>query len=249
MMSRRCLATALRYAAAGWPVLPCKPGGKTPLTLHGVSAATIEPEPIRAWWSAWPAANVAVATGHRFDVLDIDPGGYDAHRELQKAGLLGGAFRLVRTPRGGLHVYLPPSGDGNHTCARRHVDYRGLGGYVLAPPSLVDGKPYQVITEPRGTGEVLDWRQAMRLIDPRPAPQRPVGGPPRAGLSRLAEWVSTQPEGNRNPGLFWAACCAVDEGYGDLTPLVAAAETAGLPRSEAERTVASALRRRQRAPL
>ena len=29
------LANALRYAELGYPVLPCAPGGKTPLTEHG----------------------------------------------------------------------------------------------------------------------------------------------------------------------------------------------------------------------
>jgi hypothetical protein len=37
---------ALRYAEAGIPVLPCLPGGKRPITAHGLHDATIDPRQI-----------------------------------------------------------------------------------------------------------------------------------------------------------------------------------------------------------
>lgn len=67
------LAAALRYAAAGWPVFPCQPGAKAPLTPNGFKNATTDPAIIAAWWSRSPRANVAVATGAPGpDVLDVD---------------------------------------------------------------------------------------------------------------------------------------------------------------------------------
>ena len=41
---------ALAYASRGWPVLPCKVRGKTPLTSKGFHDATADPETIAAWW-------------------------------------------------------------------------------------------------------------------------------------------------------------------------------------------------------
>lgn len=44
------LDNAIRYAELGYPVFPCLPGGKTPLTPHGFQDATTESAQIDAWW-------------------------------------------------------------------------------------------------------------------------------------------------------------------------------------------------------
>jgi hypothetical protein len=56
----------------------------------------------------------------------------------------------------------------------------------------------------------------------------------------LAAHVARQLEGNRDNALFWAACRAAEAGTPDLTPLVDAAVSAGLPEVQARRTVRSA---------
>jgi hypothetical protein len=64
------LGAAARFA--GVPVFPSVPGGKNPLTQHGFKDATTNETAIRRWWSRWPNANVAIATGSPgFDVLDV----------------------------------------------------------------------------------------------------------------------------------------------------------------------------------
>ena len=72
------LLAALAYAERfGWPVLPCKPRDKTPLTPNGLRDATTDPEQIRTWWARFPKANIGIPTGvvTGFDVLDVDGGG------------------------------------------------------------------------------------------------------------------------------------------------------------------------------
>jgi len=139
-------AAALAYAAWGWPVFPCAPGAKVPLIPrdrggHGLHDATTDPEQIQAWWRRSPTANVAVATGVHFDVLDVDPAGLRWWARVRGEEPGGEGFDihgLVVTPRGGLHAYVPASGDGNLAGFAPGVDYRGRGGYVLLPPSTID---------------------------------------------------------------------------------------------------------------
>ena len=246
-MTNATLLQALAFAARGWPVLPCQPGQKTPATRHGVRDATTDPDQITAWFGRHPDWNLAIATGAPGpDVLDVDQhgaagNGYTAFRQLRAAGLLDGARAYVRTPSGGLHAYFTGSDQHNGHLPGHHLDFRSQGGYVLTPPSQVDGKPYQLVQALHGRG-ALDWDAVIRYLQPQRDPQRPRH--PQAGrqdLSSLARWVASQAEGNRNAGLFWAANRALDaDPAADLSPLAAAARHAGLQDKEIIRTLDSA---------
>ena len=246
-MTNATLLQALAFAARGYPVLPCQPGQKTPATRHGVRDATTDPDQITAWFGRHPDWNLAIATGAPGpDVLDVDQhgdagNGYTAFARLRAAGLLDGARAYVRTPSGGLHAYFTGSDQHNGHLPGHHLDFRSQGGYVLTPPSQVDGKPYQLVQALHGRG-ALDWDAVIRHLQPQRDPQRPRH--PQAGrqdLSSLARWVASQAEGNRNAGLFWAANRALDaDPAADLSPLAAAARHAGLQDKEIIRTLDSA---------
>jgi Bifunctional DNA primase/polymerase, N-terminal len=254
------LGQALAYAAAGWPVFPVRPdtpecpGGqgcqcKAPyLGSRGCRGASASPRLIRAWWQARPDANLAIATGSPGpDVLDVDVKpdgtGFPAFNRLAAAGLLAGALALVRTPSGGLHAYYRGTGQPNGKLAKHHLDFRGDGGYVLAPPSRVHGRAYELLSHRPGAGGRIDWQAVKQLLEPAPARPRSR----RAGsLRSLAGWVEHLHEGDRNDGLFWAACRAAESGHDDLGALADAAVRAGLSEAEARRTVASAARKAAR---
>jgi hypothetical protein len=127
----------------------CGQVGKHPLgslVPHGVTDATCNRARILAWWSRHPQANIGLATGHTFDVLDVDgPEGAQAIRTFAGAHGLQSWGPLVRTGGGGWHSYLTPTGLGNaQPQGLEHVDWRGRGGYVVAPPSRhASGHPYQ----------------------------------------------------------------------------------------------------------
>ena len=207
---------------------------------------------ITAWFGRGQRCNLAIATGHPGpDVLDVDQhgpagNGFAAFAKLRAAGLLDGAAAYVRTPAGGMHAYF--TGSDQH-CGRlpsHHLDFRATGGYILAPPSQVDGKPYLVISRPGGHG-TLDWAAVTRFLGPQRQHEPPVPGHAAdTRLGQLAEWVARQPEGNRNAGLYWAANRALDANpAADLSPLAAAARRAGLDEPEITRTLDSARRTHQ----
>jgi len=147
----------------------------------------------------------------------------------------------VRTPHGGLHAYFTGSAQRNGHLPAHHLDFRSRGGYVLAPPSRVDGKPYQLIRTVQAGG-ALDWAAVTALLEPHRQLRRPQPAPaPGRDLDHLARWVAGQGEGNRNAGLFWAANRALDaDPAADLSPLAEAARQAGLGEREITRTLDSA---------
>jgi hypothetical protein len=134
------LAAALDYAAKNWPVLACQPRGKRPLLDHGLHDATTDPERIADWWARWPAANVGLRTGDAFDALDVDgPAGEAALAGVMPASEAPTVDGPTVTTGHGWHVYVTATGLGNRAGVIPHVDWRGAGGYVIAPPSIHPG--------------------------------------------------------------------------------------------------------------
>ena len=253
----RNLRAALAYAKAGWRVFPCTPGEKVPATSNGVKDATSDEWQIRAWWEKNPGRNVAIACGYPGpDVLDIDrkpdgSSGFPALRMLRAAGLIPSPRAMVRTPNDGAHLYFAPTpGAGNGSVRSAHIDHRGEGGYVVAPPSEVrraaDGtrRPY-VVVHHQASADRIDWTRIREHLDPQreriwkpPAHVRDGG---QQNLNHLVARMADQPEGNRNGFLHWAANRVLDHGQDErLTELANAAVAAGLPRREADRTITSA---------
>lgn len=237
---------ALELARRGWPVFPCQPGSKIPATRHGLRDASADPDQIRRWFASRPGRNLAVATGAPGpDVLDVDVhaggDGYPALRALIRAGLvLPGAAVLVRTPSGGMHLYFAGSAQRSGRLPGRHLDFRAAGGYVLAPPSSIGERPYVLLARPGGTSG-LDWAAVTGLLQPATPEARAVRLGPSAGVDQLAGWVARLEEGNRNAGLFWAACRALESGASaSLDRLAEAARRAGLGDREIRATLDSA---------
>lgn len=257
-LSQHLPDAAAAYAAAGIAVFPCVPGGKRPLTEHGFHDATADLDQVGAWWRTHPGANIGIATGHGVDVVDVDVHaagtGFPVLRALQQEHLIAGWGLAVRSPSGGLHLYYPSSPERearSWSRGRAHVDFRGSGGYIIAPPSVINAargqRRYEVIARGRNPRPV-DSGAIRDFLTPTPAPRtRPsVDRPDRGGaLEGLVEWVGTLMEGNRNAGLFWAACRLAEAGlsHGDSYALLEPAATrTGLEAREIASTIQSAHR-------
>jgi hypothetical protein len=137
---------ALSYVERGWPVLPCKPGSKEPLgriVHHGAHDACCDPGWVRWVWERYPDANVGLATGRAFDVVDVD--------DYRFAGVylaLMPIAPVVRTSRG-YHFYVQVTGSTSLSMLMPGADLKGLGGYVIAPPSVHEsGTRYWWVRDP-----------------------------------------------------------------------------------------------------
>jgi len=139
------------YARHGIAVFPLQPRTKVPLHgSRGFKDATTDPATVERWWRQHPQANIGMPTGARWDVIDIDgPLGYASLASMKDEGIVPDILARAWTPRGGQHLYIQPTGDGNAASLRPGVDYRGTGGYVVLPPSVgPNGLIYDWITPP-----------------------------------------------------------------------------------------------------
>jgi Bifunctional DNA primase/polymerase, N-terminal len=233
-----CAGAAEVYAACGYPVVPmqtahprggcscpagsgCSEAGKHPRLAAWPRLASTDPATVRGWWQRWPDANLGLATGRRFDVLDLDgTQGVEALRAVLSIRPWEYPGPVARSGSGGWHLLYAPTGLGNRVRLLPGVDWRGQGGLIVAPPSRhASGGRYRwqrplTATLPE-VPEVL-----RRLLAPPPATRTTLPPAPtaassagsgradryaQAALQREAARVRAAPVGSCNDTLNRAA--------------------------------------------
>jgi hypothetical protein len=156
---------AQAYAKKGWHVFPCKNNAKEPATRSGLHAATIDELQIKRWWMQ-DDYNIGVVAGPSgLVVVDLDlpsiildrartnaveevPGICSWNALLEAHDMEWIETTTVVTPRAGLHLYFiaPPGIDIRPSAGTLgpNIDVRAAESYVLAPPSIVNGRQYVV---------------------------------------------------------------------------------------------------------
>ena len=215
------LDAALRWAAEGYPVLPCKPGTKLPLTKRGFHDASTDPTQIKTWWEKTPDANIAVVPGEGSSVV-VDVDGPTGRATLLNLNLPDPG-RIVTSPGkgGGFHYwYRIPDGTGivNNGRPWPGIDIRGHNGYVMVPPSIhpETGTPYafakddELTTLPASylaTTNSVDAGEYRSLLDIRNTIRRVKHKPDKEASGKLTFYIKeilTTPEGERHQAMLEA---------------------------------------------
>lgn len=208
-MPPEVLAAALDYAERGWLVVPlhsptpkgcscgrvdCGSPAKHPRTSHGLKDATRDPEIIRGWWTRWPKANIGLLTGPESGILVLDVDGAQGLETLSKCEAKGLRFPdtfAVATGRGSHFYFQYPTGLAVHNSAGKiglGLDIRGMGGYVVAPPSR------------HSTGSLYTCAEPRKALVPAP------------------EWLLALIEGKTKPAATPAPATGTLISKGDRTP-------------------------------
>jgi hypothetical protein len=281
------LSAALAAAERGWPVFPLHPGDKRPAITGWEQRATTDPARIERCWTHAPY-NIGITTGPAsLVVVDLDtPKGADDTPPDPWAGrgIIDGADVLaalcerhgkpypsdtytVRTGSGGTHLYFtaPDGPELRNTVGKLgwKVDTRAVGGYVVAPGSVVNQRPYTAVygTE---AASLPGW--LADLLKPAPLPpQRPVTVALTA-TDRRGKWLHAAVQGelsrvttsgpDQHNNALYLASVALGQlvAGGELTEaevtgwLAEAARQVGQGEREALRTIASGLRAGARRP-
>jgi hypothetical protein len=162
---------ALALAKRGFKVFPLIEGGKLPAIQNYPAKATTDADAIARWFGADPVTgwekdlNIGVLTGGDLAVLDVDnKNGVDGNDSLDRLTIvedLPSTFQ-VETPSGGRHLYFRVSAETRNSAAKLGpgLDVRGRHGFVVAPGSTIDGKPYQAESD-APVAPAPQWLEAM----------------------------------------------------------------------------------------
>jgi hypothetical protein len=271
-----CARAAQVFAARGYAVVPmhtarpgesctcpdpaCPDPGEHPRLRSWQQLAAVDPALVGEWWRRWPDANLGLATGRRFDVLDLDGDqGMEALRAALSITPAEHPGPVARTGGGGWHLLYRSTGLGNRVRLLPGVDWRGRGGLIVAPPSRhTSGGRYAWLRPltatlpeiPAGLRRLLAPPPAERTtLPPAPAPTGRWGSYGRTALARERTAVAAAPPGRRNVTLNRAAfnlgqlvAARVLDAEEVQAVLLAAAMEAGNPEAKARATITSGLR-------
>lgn len=161
------LKQALLYARNGLEILPLQANKKIPFKTdcfpNGFKSATASFEKIQKHWREHPDSNIGIKIGTSLVILDVDvhkDNGFISLEVLEnKFGSLPETFS-VNTPTGGKHYYFRlPRGI---RIERQINAFKGIdiltNGYVVASPSMINEKGYEVATGSINDIAILpDW--------------------------------------------------------------------------------------------
>ncbi|WP_130470517.1 bifunctional DNA primase/polymerase [Candidatus Magnetaquicoccus inordinatus] len=155
------LSTACKIASLGGKIFPLLPNGKTPLKSGWQDMASSNPEEIELMLKN-KRLNYGVTS---LFVIDVDmKNGKNGVESLNKlSNEFGGlpSTLTVSTPSGGFHYYFQLIADiGNSVGAiGEGLDIRSVGGYVVGPESIIDGRKYSIITDTTALPELpVNWK-------------------------------------------------------------------------------------------
>lgn len=245
------LSQTLAHVREGWSVFPIAPRGKEPLTRRGCKDASRSIGEVVGWWTRWPEANIGLATGERYWVIDID--GEQGEQSWLDLSMHHSsdtwATRSVRTPGGGWHmIYRVPRGARLRNSASRlapGVDTRGVGGYIVGAGSVhpnggvytleADIKP---LLAPRWVLKIIsEWDKPVvrlpRVVDGH----MKFDSPAEAKLTELRRSANGHRNDTLNSVAYWFASQGLTGARGDIER---AAAECGLSEFETRKTIDSA---------
>lgn len=153
------LSHALKYAQAGYSVIPVKQDKVPYVQWEPFQKEKANEEQIRQWWKKWPSANIGLVTGEISDLFVIDADTPKAVEDIQDHLPEGLITPIQSTPRDGRHFFFKHiEGFSNRAKVLPGIDIRTTGGYIMACPSC------------NGEGKGWQWLDGLSMHEIAPAP-------------------------------------------------------------------------------
>ena len=150
---------SLQYATLGWSIIPIQANDKKPvMSWKQYQGERADEATVRDWWRDDPNRNIGIVTGEISGLIVLNVDGPDGAATLETLGELP-RTPVVRTGNG-MHYYFRHPGGKFRNFAKKlpGLDFRGDGGYVVAPPSV------------HKSGSIYEWEVSPSEADLADAP-------------------------------------------------------------------------------
>lgn len=226
---------AIQLSRDGFYVFPLEVNGKKPLIMDFPNKASRDPVTIQDWWRG-RNYNIGIYTGKFRDnealvVVDVDDkAGKNGSQTLLSLDMDGKEFPKTMeqsTPSGGRHLIYQST----YACKQgvevlgNGLDIRSHGGYIVAPGSEIDGKPYALVADFTNIKPAPDWliNRLGKSVEATPQAKIVLPGiDPEKAEQRAIKYLNTlEPteQGSRNDTGYRVAVklkdlgCSVDQTF------------------------------------
>lgn len=195
---------ALIYAQNNFKIFPLKVNSKSEQVLKSwKEEATNDINQVTKWWLTNSQYNIGLKTGSGLIVIDIDcKNGKNGLEQIKPFLANFPKTKIAKTCHGGYHFYYKVDREvRNFVDLFDGVDVRGDGGYVLAPPSIVDDKSYT-------------WVNDLQIANANDAVYKLLERDKLQVVNHLSSVTMIQ-QGVRNETLFRLGCMMQAKGMSD----------------------------------
>lgn len=194
--------SALTYVKNNFKVFPLNVNSKSEQILKSwKKEAFSDKKTVQYYWKLNPNYNIGIKTGDGLLVIDVDnKNGKKGSESIKEYIHQFPKTFLVKTPNGFHLYYKVKESYPNKVNLYEGIDIRCEGGYVVAPPSIVDGKNYKVVHDV----DIAEANEAVYAF---------LEGNKKPSVESIKE--ESIPTGSRNDTLFRLACYMHSKGFSD----------------------------------
>lgn len=200
----KSLDYALKYVQSNFKIFPLNVNSKSEQILKSwKKEAFSDTKTVQYYWKLNPNYNIGIKTGDGLLVIDVDnKNGKKGAESIKEYIHQFPKTFSVKTPNGFHLYYKVKKSYPNKVNLYEGVDVRCEGGYVVAPPSIVDGKSYTIVHD-------------VAIAEANEVVYQFLEGNKKLPVESIKE--DSIPIGSRNDTLFRLACYMHSKGFSNKT--------------------------------
>jgi hypothetical protein len=157
-MKTRNVAQLIEY---GYTLMPCNAKTKRPVLPEWQKSNGTTARMVEDWYGKYKNICIGIVCGAPSNIVILDIDSPEAREELSKFGAIP-MTPFVKTKDGWHYYFVLPEGNASRTRQNiiKNVDVRGIGGYVIAPGTVLEsGARYDWLISPDNCeyATVPDW--------------------------------------------------------------------------------------------
>ena len=146
---------ALDYQSKGFGIIPIQKNKKPFIKWEEYQKRKSSEDEVKEWWTKWPDAMIGIITGALNSIFVIDVDSKQGAENLSNYIPESLITPTSKTPKGGQHLYFlyPQEKITIGAGVIPGTDFRGDGGFIIAPPSQ------------NSTNKKYEWLEGLSIID------------------------------------------------------------------------------------